>query len=288
MTKRVNYYIAVNLGVLSILSLLQSCTEPIDLDLDSSYIQCVIYGEITTDTTSHKVRITKSADYFRNKPSETISGATVTITDGINTFPLSESATEPGNYYTASDVYGLPNNTYTLSVSNVDLLGNGELSSYTASSDLRPVSAIDSIDTEYISIWKWWEIKVWAKDPAESIDYYMFKVYINGVLNADSLRNLEVVEDKFFNGNFTNGIPVYRVEGKDTIKTNDLITLDICGITKEYFHFVTEAKTMINPQIPLFSGPPANVRTNISNDALGFFTAYSISTNSRRVGSKKR
>lgn len=282
MIKIIQNYIAASLVLLSFVVFFQSCTERIDIDLDSTFTRCVIYGEITTDTTAHKVRITRSADYYSNKPSEPISGASVSISDGTSNFFLSESLTEPGNYFTTSDIYGLPGKTYTLNVSNVDLNGNGALSSYTARSELKPVSSIDSIGAEYNSLWKIWEIKAWAKDPKESTDFYMFKVYINGVLNADSLRNLVVVEDKFFNGNFTNGITVYMVEGQDTIKTNDLITLDICGINKDYFHFVTEAQTMINPQIPLFSGPPANVRTNITNDAVGYFTAYSISSKSRR------
>ena len=282
MTKIIQNIIAAIL-VLSLVIIFQSCKEKMNINLDNTYTRCVIYGEFTTDTASHKVRITKSADYFSNKPSEPISGASVSISDGTNVFPLNESVTEPGNYFTTPDIYGIPGKKYTLNVSNVDLMGNGVFSSYSAMSELRPVSATDSIDTEYNKMWKMWEIKAWAKDPKESEDFYMFKVYINGVLNADSLRNLVVVEDKYFNGNFTNGITVYMVEGRDTIKTNDLITLDICGINKDYFHFVTEVQTMINPQIPLFSGPPVNVRTNISNDAVGFFTAYSISKKDRRV-----
>lgn len=263
--------------------LFQSCTEKMDnFKLNSTYTRCVIYGEITTDTTAHKVRVTRSADFFSNIPAEPIAGATLTITDGTNTFPLTESATEPGNYYTDSDVYGVSGQTYTLNVSNVDLLNDGVMKSYTASSELMPVSTIDSIDTEYNSRWNFWAIKAWAKDPAETQDYYMFKAYINGVLNADSLLNLVVTEDKFYNGSSTNGITCYTIPERDTIKPGYNITLDICGITEDYFNFITEAQTMASPQNPMFNGPPANVRTNFNNDAVGYFSAYSIARCSRK------
>ena len=263
--------------------ILQSCTEMMDdFKLKSTYTRCVIFGEISTDTIAHKVRITRSADLFSNKPCEPISGAILTITDNTNVFSLIESTTEPGNYFTDSDVYGVSGKTYTLNVSNVDLLGDGIMKSYTASSELKPVSKIDSINTEYNSRWSFWAVKAWAKDPVETQDYYMFKAYINGVLNADSLLNLVVSEDKLYNGSSTNGITCYTFFERDTVKPGYNITLEINGITKDYFNYITEAQTMARPQNPMFSGPPANVRTNFNNDAVGYFSAYSIARCSRK------
>jgi len=283
--KKVHQNILLAATIVSLL-FIQSCTEKIDFKLGTTYTRCVIYGSITTDTTAHRVRITKSADYYSNKPPEAISGAIVTISDGTTTFPLTESLTETGNYYTASDVYGEVGKTYTLNVSNVDLLNDGNLTSYTASSEIKPVSKIDSIDTRYNSTFKLWMVKAWAQDPVETKDFYMFLTKINGVLYADSLANLVVTEDKYYNGSYTNGITCYAFTEKDTIKIGYNVTLDICAITEDYFHFVNETQTLINPQNPLFSGPPANARTNISNNALGYFAAYSISSCTRKVTRK--
>jgi hypothetical protein len=280
------YYIP--LIITSTVLIFQSCTERMDdFKLKGTKTHCVIYGEITSDTTAQKVSVTRTADYFSNEAAEPISGATLTITDGTDTIPLTESVTELGSYYTDSSVYGVPGKIYTLNVSNVDLLGDGVMKSYTASAEMKPVSKIDSIDTEFISRWEFWAVKAWAKDPAESEDYYMFKAYINGVLNADSLLNLIVTEDKFYNGSTTNGITCYYFLEKDTIKPGYTVTLDICGITKDYFHFISEAQTMASPQNPMFSGPPANVRTNFNNDAVGYFAAYSVARCSRLYLDKK-
>jgi len=120
--------------------ILTSCTERIDLELDSTYTRCVIYGEITTDTTSHKVMITRSGDYFGQNAPVGISGAMVSISDGENVFDLTESDFQSGVYLTDSTVYGVPGRTYILSISNVDLLGDGQMKSYEAMSELRPVA----------------------------------------------------------------------------------------------------------------------------------------------------
>lgn len=285
--KKINSLIVYLIVAITIIISIPSCTEKIDIKIDNTDVRCVIYGEFTTDTTSHLIKISRSANYFSNKPAEPISGATLTITDGTNIFPLTESVSTPGSYFTSSNVYGIPGKTYTLNVSNVDLLGDGIFQTYTASSKLSPVSEMDSVQALYNSRWRGWEIKAWALDPASTEDYYLFKVSVNNVLDTDSLTNYVVAEDKFFNGSQTNGITVYFIENKDKLLPNDLVSVDICGITEDYFKFISEAQTVVGPQVPMFSGPPANVRTNLSNNAIGFFAAYSKSSTSCKVKALK-
>jgi hypothetical protein len=253
-----------------------SCTERIDIPLDSSDVSCVIYGYISTDTMAHRVRITRSADYYSNKPAEPISGATVTISDGAIVYPLFESNSEPGSYYTAADVYGVPGRTYTLNVSNVNLLGDGVMQAYTAQCELKPVSKIDRIDVAFDTRWEVWNLNLWAKEPGETKDFYMIRTYINDILYTDTITNLGFTDDLLFNGSNTNGYPVYRFEERDTLKVGYRVSMDMCAITEDYYKFLIEAVTMAYPQIPLFSGPPANIRTNISNNAIGYFAAFSI------------
>ncbi len=56
----------------------------------------------------------------------------------------------------------------------------------------------------------------------------------------------------------------------------DTVTLELNSIDQAYYDFVGDAQLEIWGNNPLFSGPPANVRSNIDNDAIGIFTAYSI------------
>jgi hypothetical protein len=52
------------------------------------------------------------------------------------------------------------------------------------------------------------------------------------------------------------------------------------GITKEYYDFLYQAQ-MAGFNIPFFTGPPANVKGNITHGAVGFFAAYSNSRASK-------
>ncbi len=114
-------------------------------------------------------------------------------------------------------------------------------------------------------------------------NFYAFKVYRNGYLITDSLHEMMVQDDVFFNGNYTFGIPVQflnQSEKDEIILPSDTVTLEINGITDKYYNFILEAQSEIFYQTPLFSGPPANISSNISNGALGFFTAYSVTRSS--------
>jgi hypothetical protein len=255
-----------------------SCTERINIDLDSTYTRPVIFGEITTDTTSHKVTLSKTADYFNSNPPVGISMANVRISDGENTYVLTEDVENPGVYYTSPDVFGVPGKTYTLLVDNVDLLGDGQLTSYSASSKLLPVSPIDSIRLVHRLTWQGWVVQAYAKDPPESKDYYKFLISLNDQLQTDSLSNMQITDDTFFNGSYTNGVVVYFFsERRWIINEGDKITAGFCGITKDYYNYLVEAQTASRRSAPLFSGPAANPRTNLTNGAIGYFTAYSIS-----------
>ncbi|MGE0079480.1 MAG: DUF4249 domain-containing protein [Bacteroidales bacterium] len=270
------------LGFISLAMLVTSCSDEINVSLPSSEPKIVFYGSITTDTVAHKIVITQTSDYFSNQPTQTISGATLTITDGTDTFPLTESSTEPGTYYTQPNVYGELGKTYTLNAANVAIVGETEAKTYTASCTIPDLPAdyqetfLDSINVLYNDNWEGWYVNGWAHEPADQKNFYMFKVYINDVLYSDSLNNIGLADDKMINGNSTNGAALYFIEDEDTLKPGYKVTLELCAISEDYYHFMDEIQTSSQPQIPLFSPPPANARTNIDNGAIGYFSAYAI------------
>lgn len=264
--------IATTLGLMAI-----SCTEKIDIELDSTYVRPVIFGQISTDTTAHKVTITSTGDYFKNLSPQGISGADVRIFDGAEYFVLTESETQSGVYLTQPNFYGEVGKTYTLLVDNLDLLGNGELSSYQATSTIVPLGDVDSIRVVYRDLWQGWEVQGFAKDPAETRDFYKFLIYINNELQTDSLSDYSQIDDTFFNGEYTNGITVtFFSDRRGEVALGDTITVGFCGISEDYFQFLSEAQEASWRSAPLFSGPPANPRTNLSNGAIGYFAAFSV------------
>jgi hypothetical protein len=258
---------------------LSNCTEIIEVEVDSTYTRLVVEASISTDTLSHLIRLSTTSDYFNNQPAPAVSGARVEITDGESIFVFTESDIQPGYYYSDPALHGIAGKTYTLDIGDVDIDQDGNSEHYTAVSKLNYTNPLDSIEIEYFSsFFSGYQVKVYAWDSPNE-DYYAFKVYKNGVLLTDTLSELIVQDDAFFNGNYTYGIPSQFLSDskpEERVRLGDTITFELNGITEEYYHYVIEAQSQIFPQTPLFSGPPANIRSNISNGAIGFFTAYSV------------
>jgi predicted RNA-binding protein with TRAM domain len=190
----------------------------------------------------------------------------------------------PGMYYTSGDYHGVPGKTYTLTIRDLDIDGDGVMEEYSASSELNPVNPIDSITLRYFDAFGFtgYEVQIYAWDSPEK-DWYSFKVHKNGVLLTDTLTELIVQNDDFFNGNYTYGITSQFLSNdkeEEVVEVGDTITFEINGITEDYYNYVIEAQTEVFESSPLFSGPPANIRTNLNNDAIGFFSAYSVNYSS--------
>jgi hypothetical protein len=261
-----------------------ACTEKADFPLENTYVRLVVEGEINTDTAAHRVRLSRSGDALNENPGQVISDAIVTISDGNAVFNLEESNISPGIYETEPTVHGLPGKTYTLNISNVDVNDDGVLEEYAASSYLPLINPIDSIKVEYEEFgpeYKGWIINLYTQEIGGGRNFYLLKAFRNGVLLTDSTYEFTNFADNTgFEGEYYNGFPVYFLNYNkldERVEAGDVITLEMDGITGEYKDFLLGFITEYEPKIPLFSGPSANIPTNIipSDKAVGFFTAYS-------------
>ncbi|MCF8228563.1 MAG: DUF4249 domain-containing protein [Bacteroidales bacterium] len=275
--KRIIYFIIASIAA-------SSCTERIDIKLDETFTRLVVEGKITDDSTEHTVTLTRTTSYFYNQPAPRVEGAQVSLSDEENVFHLTE--TKAGVYKTEK-MAGIIGRTYTLNIELAEEI-NGH-SSYTATDKMMPVGVIDSIKLHYIDQWEVWEIRLFAQEPPTT-DFYMFNWSKNGKLVTDTIDEVNVSDDKFFNGSYSNGIGVgwFQEEREDErLHPGDLVTLIMSTITEKYANFVWEIQDETGYNSPLFSGPPANVSSNISNGALGYFAAYPNRYASTIVGSEK-
>lgn len=256
--------------VLILPALLFSCTERVDIELDSTYTRLVVEGGITDQPGPHTIHLSLSGDYFGNEPAPKVEGATVTISTDDTTYFLLESA--PGVYQTSEDVKGIAGKTYTLNIDGVEI--DGESLQYSAESKMPEVPPVDSVAISFNPDWEIWEVNLYAWDPP-SREHYLFRIYRNGELLTDTIREYVVTNDDFFNGNYTFGIMVQWMEESEA-GVGDTITLEMASITEEYANFIWDVQDESGYNNPLFSGPPANIRGNISNGAIGFFAAYSL------------
>ncbi|MDP2423273.1 MAG: DUF4249 family protein [Bacteroidales bacterium] len=256
--------------------MLYSCTERIDLELDTTYTRLVVEGAITTDTGIHRVSLSTSTDFYNQNAPPVVSRAVVTISDGDITWPLAENPVGSGIYETTNGVHGIEGRMYMLSISLNQPIGGS--STYKASCAIRATTQPDSIQVVYQPQWGpgFWEVKLFAQDPPTD-DFYKFLVYKNKVLLTDTLNKVIVRDDRLFNGKYTNGIGVGYLDSRnprEQVLPGDTITLMMANLTEDYAGFIWTARTQSGFNSPLFSGPPANIKGNITNGAIGFFAAY--------------
>ena len=261
-----------------ILLLMNSCTERIDVDLDTTYTRLVVEGHISTDTVVQTFRLTKTAGYFSTEAAPPVLGAQIRITDQLGNQILLEEK-DNGFYQTDNDFYGEVNKSYELQIDLKEEISGQE--QYLAQSDLPAVQKIDSIGIEFNEHFGkngFWIVKLYAQDPGEEANFYMFNVYKNGKLMTDTLNKVSFTDDKMFNGNYTHGIGVvyFRNVSEDQVfKVGDEVVLQMSGITKEHYIYMNEVLRSTSFQNPMFGGPPANVKGNLSDGAFGFFSTYS-------------
>jgi hypothetical protein len=274
MNKRISIILAVAL-------ITASCTEKINLKLDTTYTRLVVDGHIKSDTMAYSINLTKTSDYFSNAPSPRMVNATVLLSDGINTFPLTE--TIPGHsgvYQTNPKFAGTIGKDYTLHISLPEVIAGA--TEYTASCQLIGVTKLDSIQSVFrsdIGRDGFWQVKVYAQDPPGSKNYYMLNLYRNNMLWSDTITKVSLTDNQFFAGKYIDGADVFFINNSrkwETLYPGDTIMVELSAITKEYFDFINQVK-QAGFSIPFFTGPPANVQGNISNNGVGFFAAYSSS-----------
>ena len=261
--------------IFAVIITLSACTERIDIELDSTYERLVVEGHITTDTTTHWVRLTRSKDYYGDEAVPFISNAQVILSDQNGTLSLEENPDKPGYYETPDNYYGIPGTVYSLQINLEEPVGGNN--SFSASCELSPVGSIDSIQVVFNEDWEGYEVRIFAWEPP-SENWYIFQVLKNGVLLNDTINEFWTSDDRYFNGNYTNGIMVGFLDANNPEQKpepGDTITLQMSGITKDYYNFIIQLQDQtFQYRNPLFSGPPANVITNIP-EATGFFAAYS-------------
>jgi len=262
-----------------------SCEERVNINTQASPPRLVIYGYITTDTTRQAVSITRSTGYFVTTKPEGISNAAVSISCDSQVFQLKESSAEPGVYLTSPDVFGIPGKTYTLQA-DVDFNGDGNPEEYEATSYLPFPATLDSAAVvPMLALNNHLQVIVWGNLPEESSGYYSFHLYRNGTVVNDSLRGFRIVRDNYINTKKITALPVFLLDPDDDrekLSPGDTVMVQVESITSEYATFIDDARTELRGPIPLFGGPPANVKTNIQcltgakkTGVSGFFTAYS-------------
>lgn len=272
--------------IIAVVLLITACTEEMNVDLDSGETRLSVEANVTSDLKKHVVKLKESSDVFYSKEAIPVTNATITVKDGSNTYEYTEK--NPGYYESNVEFAGQAGKTYSLSISNVDIDKNGITEDYLASSTMKQPYVVDSVKLHFDPDYEtrsdddddgeFWLLSLFMKDDIDAENYYGFACQINDVMVHDTITEVLVLKDIFFNGEQTKGADVgeFNQSKPDEILTNlDKVTLETYAITKEYYDFVSQLQEMDEGQ-SMFSGPPGNITSNISNNTIGFFAVYSI------------
>jgi hypothetical protein len=243
------------------LMLLTSCTKVINVNLNSAGPEIVIEGNLNDGPGPYLVRLTQTVNFSDPNLFPPVTGAIVLITDVTAGYTDSLAEGVPGTYTTKNLTHGVPGHQYQLFVST-----NGE--TYTASSTMPLPVALDSVSFYSSSIFGKTRTNAVAnfQDPAGIANYYTFTEYLNG----------QQVDRTFdFNDRLSDGKYVrLQLFNDSTINPGDKVRIEMHCVDNpvwQYFNTLGQAKGNNSQSVT-----PANPVSNISNNALGYFSAQTI------------
>lgn len=272
-----------------------ACTEDIVIDVEEGNHRIGVEASFTNEMKRHETILSYTADFYNQNEIQMVSGATVYVTDGVDTVYYYEDDEQPGHYFTDS-VAGLKNTVYRLCVEAVDQ--DGEIQSLFAESlipdNVESIDSLaikhyngsnDSIPSVFLIDTVEWVYPYFQSLPDPGI-IYMPKVWKNDTLVSDSLSLTMMIPQGGFAGYYVNGpemlesnkeIPIgYFLRSK--LRDGDEIRADLYSITPDYYYYFYSIliSTGSNPML----GAPANVSSNIQPEGEGvgwFFTASVVS-----------
>jgi len=258
--------------LLILVSIFVGCEEVIELDLNSANPEIIIEANLTNSLEKNFVRITKSTDFYNPNTYEFITNAEIVIKDNDGASYLFEEIS-PGNYQ-HNQLLAIEQNQYTIEVKYNN-------NNYSATSFAPTKIKIDSLDylletRPFNKDIKSLELHVYFQDHENYEDYARFVVYKNG----EKINRIFLYNDRLTNGNYIDFF-FFNFNDED-FESGDLIFVEMQSIdeaTHTYFKTLRNALARTSGG-PFGSAAPANPTTNWDNNAFGYFSAFTISTES--------
>lgn len=238
-----------------------ACEEEIDLPLKDAEPKIVIEGNIYDTGDPWLVLVQETTPFKEPVPFKGLADAIVTITDGNNhtdtLLPASSLGIEIDGVYGLLGLNTVVGQTYTLRV-----YVKGQL--YESTSTVFPATPIDSLYAMNDGFNDGLRLTFDYTDPTGVLNYYKADIMVNGAPYSSN----ELTDDKF-----TDGIKkTVMFRDFDDLKTGDTVDVYFKSIdfnVYQYFYTLSENTSFV-------SAAPSNPISNISNGALGYFNASSV------------
>lgn len=272
--KNVFYIIFISLVLIS-------CEESITLDVRQTEPRVAIEAQVTDHAGYQFVKVTRSVGFYQTGPTPRITNAVITVTDDLGSVinfvhNPREHADSAGIYLPEVPFTGAIGRTYTLRV-QVDG------TTYEATDKLHDVIPIDSLgytenefqleDPEETG--KIYELLMYASEPQDEKNFYLFKFYRNDSLKYFNDTDIYYSDDELLGGEI-NGVssPIYYGDGDEAM-------MEVYSLSRVGYVYFNDLWSILNNDGGGMFGPiPAMPRTNLSNDAIGFFQVSSVKSRS--------
>jgi len=226
----------------------------------------VVEGVITNERIQHQVRLTRPVKRLNEVP-ELVTGAAVTISDQTSTFILSEFSEGSGIYLTDS-IRAVFGKIYTLNIK----LGENE---YFAETTIAAVTPFDSLNYSVADgSGDFFELifKENADEPSMT-EYYLNWSDVPGFTDDESCRAKVI----YYNLNTIDAGEMFRPESEQVLfPPGTVIIRRKYSMNEAYAAFIRTLLSETEWRGGLFDVQPGNVQTNLSNGAVGYFSASTV------------
>ncbi|MCD6347451.1 MAG: DUF4249 domain-containing protein [Bacteroidales bacterium] len=265
--KRTSIYFATAFIGFAIMS---SCTKIIDIELNSALQKIVIEAKISDNHRPATLYLSRTTDFFNPSAPEKVTGALVTLSNNLDQRDTLEEISE--GIYQGSTLTGQSGIKYFVKVEDGD-------QSYEASSSLPQKVYIDSTGFQKIEIKSphsdpGYLVSCTYTDPGDQHNYYRINAskISRDTTNHEILRRTVILDDQLFNGQ-QNTTSVNR---RLTFQPGDTIKIELISIDHDAFRYFNQLYDSFGMPARFSSSAPANPETNLSNGAMGYFSAQAI------------
>jgi hypothetical protein len=252
-----------------ILAMTVSCTEKVDWNLEYQQMAVIVVdGKITNIPGVHEVKLTLPV-YEQNGTPEPVTGAVVRINDGSDLRPLAEDPERPGVYLTGSDFAGIEKKGHQLRIRYRDRI----ITAVSFMPEAKPIQRMRIYPVQdnpplyeaYISDQNgpgilrmeldWSHVPGYDTLPGDQTHALIYHYTLESVdVNRIFPPDREHVR-------FPPGTIVFREKE---------------SISREYAEFLRGMLSETDWRGGVFDVMPGNVHTNLSEGAIGYFTAGAI------------
>jgi hypothetical protein len=237
------------------------CKKVIQVNLNNAAPQLIIIGEVTNGPGPYQVNLSQSVNFSADNVFPPVSGAFISITDSGSS--LTDTLVEnPAGTYSTRFLKGLPNHIYRLSVS----VNN---QNYSAISTMPLPVLLDSLTFIQSEGFRDRTINpmVNFQDPAGVANYYQFTEAVKG----RPIDKIFILDDRLSDGKYIRQ-PLFN--DSMYIQPGDIVSIGMLCIEKKIYDYFNALQNATGNGFQ--SVAPANPNTNISNGALGYFSAHTI------------